>query len=261
MAQALSDITVQSLNQLHAGQEWRLQLAHDQPAHLLLWVTRGQGRVLLDGMRRGVGAYNALWIPAGSLFALDLGRQGMGHAVQIPAGAPLRLPEMARHLRIRDAGQQAALSAQIEAAEREARYAAPLAQDAMEAHAALMSVWLRRLILQDDHVPAPRSAGARLSARFCAMVCARYTTGAPMAEYAAALEVTPTHLTRAVKAATGRTAAEILSERVVHAARSLLAETTQPAQQIAQHLGFGSAAYFTRFMQQHTGKVPSRLRG
>ena len=82
-----------------------------------------------------------------------------------------------------------------------------------------------------------------------------------MAEYAAELGVTPTHLTRAVKAATGKTAADILTERVVFAARSLLAETRQPARQIARHLGFGSAAYFTRYLQQHTGASPSQLRG
>ena len=261
MENGLTDITVLSLSTLSAEQDWRLQLAHDRAAHMLVWITRGQGRALVDGMRRGLGAHNALWIPAGNLFALDLGRQGMGYAVIIPTGTPLRLPEMPRHLRIRGAGQQAEITTQIEAAQREAQQAEALSQDAMEAHAALMSVWLRRQIMQPEHVPQPRAAAARLSARFCALVTQRYATGAPMAEYAKALDVTPTHLTRAVKAATGYTAADILTQRVVHEGRNLLAETRVPAQQIAQHLGFGSAAYFTRFMQQHTGHAPSKLRG
>ena len=81
-----------------------------------------------------------------------------------------------------------------------------------------------------------------------------------MAQYAESLEVTPTHLSRAVKSATGKTAADILTERVVHEARHLLGTTEHSAQDIARHLGFGSAAYFTRFMQQHTGLTPSRLR-
>jgi AraC family transcriptional activator of pobA len=41
----------------------------------------------------------------------------------------------------------------------------------------------------------------------------------------------------------------------------LLEETKEPAQNIARFLGFGSAAYFTRFIQQHTGQTPSKLRG
>ena len=254
------DIKILTLPQLTAGQDWKLQLAHDRPHHLLIWITRGQGRVLLDGQRRGLGVHNALLIPSGALFALDLGRQGMGQVVVIPQGTPLRLPEIPRHLRIRDVHVQTELNGLIEAAQREQNSQRPLRQDALEAHAALMSVWLRRQIMQEEHVPTRRNAAARLSARYCAMVSARYASGAPMADYAAELGVTPTHLTRAVKATTGKTAADLLTERVVYAARSLLSETKQPAQDIARHLGFGSAAYFTRFMQQHTGHAPSKLR-
>ena len=254
------DIQVLTLPQITGGQDWKVQLAHDRPHHLLVWIIRGQGRVLLDGQRRGLGVHNALFIPAGALFALDLGRQGMGQVVVIPQGTPLRLPEIPRHLRVRDVHVQSELNTLIEAAQREQNPPRPLRQDALEAHAALMSVWLRRQIMLDEHVPARRNAAARLSARYCAMVSTRYLSGAPMADYAADLGVTPTHLTRAVKAATGKTAADLLTERVIYAARVLLAETQQPAQDIARHLGFGSAAYFTRFMQQHTGHAPSKLR-
>ncbi|MGC1498012.1 MAG: AraC family transcriptional regulator [Sulfitobacter sp.] len=260
MTQYHSDIKILTLPQLTGGQDWKLLLAHDRPHHLLIWITRGQGRILLDGQRRGLGMHNALLIPAGALFALDLGRQGMGQAVVIPQGTPLRLPEIPRQLRIRDVHVQSELSGLIEVAQREQQQSRPLRQDALEAHAALMSVWLRRQIMLDEHVPDRRNAAARLSARYCVMVAERYRSGAPMAEYAADLGVTPTHLTRAIKAATGKTAADLLTERILYAARVLLAETKEPAQDIARHLGFGSAAYFTRFMQQHTGRTPSKLR-
>ncbi|MGJ8626598.1 MAG: AraC family transcriptional regulator [Sulfitobacter sp.] len=255
-----SDIQVLTLPQLSGGQDWKVQLAHDRPHHLLLWITRGQGRILLDGQRRGLGMHNALFIPAGTLFALDLGRQGMGQAVVIPQGTPLRLPEIPRHLRIRDVRVQSELSGLIEAAQREYHAPRPLRQDALEAHAALMSVWLRRQIMLDEHVPDRRNAAARLSAKYCTMVSDRYLSGVTMAEYAVELGVTPTHLTRALKAATGKTAADLLTERVLYAARTLLMDTREPAQDIARHLGFGSAAYFTRFIQQHTGLPPSKLR-
>ncbi len=255
------DITITTLPQFSGGAEWRLTLAHDRPAHLLIWITRGQGRILLDGMRRGVGAHNTLFIPAESIFALDLGRQTTGHVVQIPVGTDLRLPEIPRHLRIRDVQSQGELTGLIEAATREHQGTRALRNDALEAHAALMSVWLRRQIVLDEHVPEKRNAAARLSQRFCALLPARHASGAPMADYAADLGVTATHLTRAVKAATGKTAAELLTERILHASRTLLADTDQPARAIAHHLGFGSAAYFTRFIQHHTGQPPSKLRG
>ena len=253
-------LKIQTLAQLAGGDDWRLGLAHDRPYHTLFWFTRGQGRILLDGRRRGLGPHNAVFIPAGSLFSIEVGRQSLGQVVTVPVGTPLRLPDMAWHLRVLDVQVQSELSAFIEAAQREQSLQRPLYQDAMEAHVALISVWLRRQITLEEHVPAKRSAGERLSREFVHLVSQHYTTSATLAFYAAEMGVTPTHLTRVVKLATGKTAAELSVERVVHAARSLLEQTSHPARNIAQHLGFGSAAYFTRFMQQHTGKSPSQLR-
>ena len=254
------DIQILTIGQLSQGQDWQLRLAHDRPYNLLLWITRGQGRVLIDGSRRGVGAHNALFVPTRSLFALELGRQSIGHAVLIPDGTSLRLPEIPRHLRIRDVGVQSELTQLSEAMLREDLSARPLRADALEAHAALISVWLRRQISLEEHAMDRRNAAARLSQAFCGLLPTRYRSGDGMAEYANTLGVTPTHLTRAVKAATGRTAADLLTERVTYEARLLLKDTTEPAQNIAQYLGFGSAAYFTRFMQHHTGSPPSKLR-
>jgi AraC family transcriptional activator of pobA len=253
-------LRIMTLAQVAAGAPWRLALAHDRPDHALFWFTRGQGRLLLDGRLRGLGAHNAVFVPAGALFAIEAGAQTLAQVVTVPVGTPLRLPDLPRHLRVRDVHTQTELSAIIEAAQREQSNARPLAQDALEAHVALMSVWLRRQIALEEHIPAPRSAGERLSQRFAQLVSLHYATGAPMAFYAGQLGVTPTHLTRTVKAATGLTAADLLTQRVVHAARSLLQGTSHPARNIAQHLGFGSAAYFTRFMQNHTGQSPSQLR-
>lgn len=255
------DIQIVTLAQMSKGEEWRTALAHDNPYHLLIWITRGQGRVLFDGLRRGFGAHNAFWVPSGCLFSFDIGRQTTGQAVILPDATPLRLPEIPRHLRIRDVLVQNDLTNLIEAAQREQNSDKPLRQDALEAHAALMSVWLRRQILLDEHIPERRNAAGRLSQRFCAMLSEHYRSGAPMADYAEGLGVTPTHLTRAVKAATGKSAADLLTERTLHAARTLLMDTDQPAQNIARHLGFGSAAYFTRFIQHHTGATPSKMRG
>lgn len=254
------DIHILTLSQLSQGQDWRVQLLHDYPRPVLIWVTRGQGRVLFDGMRRGLGAHNALFLPTGATLALDLGRQSIGHAVLLPAASSLRLPEIPRHLRLRDVAAQSELTGLIEASLREAQAARPLQGEALEWHAALMSVWLRRQIMREEHSPDPRNAAARLSQRFCALLPENFRSGDVMADYARKLDVTPTHLTRAVKAATGRTAAELLTERILHEARRLLWDTDEPAQQIARYLGFGSAAYFTRFMRHHTGAPPSKLR-
>ncbi|MEX0308740.1 MAG: AraC family transcriptional regulator [Tateyamaria sp.] len=257
---SLAPVQVKPISQLTSGQDWRLALAHDRPDHVILWITRGQGRLLLNGTRRGVGAHNALIIPPHTLFALELGRQGTGMAALIPDGTDVRLPVGPRQLRIRDVDSISELTGIFDAAYRETNQGRTLAQDAIDAHMALMSVWVRRQIARPEHLPVTMNAAARLSARFCERVVQHHWDGSTMADHAEALGVTATHLTRACKAATGRTAADLLTERILYAARVALIETTVPAQDIARHLGFGSAAYFTRFMQQHTGQTPTALR-
>ena len=104
------------------------------------------------------------------------------------------------------------------------------------------------------------SAATRITAAYCARITSHFHETMSMADHAEELGVTPTHLSRVCKESTGKTAADLLTERVLHEARCLLVGTTVPAQDIARHLGFGSAAYFTRFMQHHTKSTPSELR-
>lgn len=255
---SLTDLRLVTLAQLALDGSWQLDLAHDRPYHLFIWITRGQGLCLLDGMRRGIGTHNALFIPAGELFALDLGRQGFGQALTIPPGMGLTLPEEVTHLRIRDVASQNELTTLLEMLGREQSAARPLHQTAMACHAELVAVWLRRHLDEADR--PPESAAQRLMRAYAGLVASEHASGQSMADLAALLGVTPTHLTRVSRSATGKTAATLLTERVLHAARSLLISTDVPARDIARHLGFGSAAYFTRFIQQHTGQTPTALR-
>ena len=260
--QALSIQTpsLQTITQLVGRQRWRIGLVHERPQNMLLWITQGAGHVLLDGQRHVLGAHTAVFVPARSLFSAQLEPDSVGIAVHLPEALPLRMPGMPRHLYITEAAVQNELSALLSLATREQTQNRPLCHDALEAHMALVSVWLRRQLAHEAHVPHPRCAGARLSQRFCQLVPHRFQSGQNVTDYASALGVTPTHLARSVKAATGKTASDILTQRLLHAARSLLADTQAPAYSIARHLGFGSAAYFTRFIQQHTGRSPSQLR-
>lgn len=255
-----TNLRILTLPQLTAGQDWRLTLAHDRPESLMFWITRGQGRLLLDGRRRGVGTHNAIIVPARHLFALDLGRQAVGQVVVVPPTAELSFPRTPMQLRIREQDAMSELGVLMEAATREQQKARPLLNTAMDAHGTLISVWLQRQMAREEHVPSRQNAASRLCAAYSKRISEHFHEPLTMADHAAALDVTPTHLTRACKAATGKTASELLTERILYEARHLLTTTKVPAQDIARFLGFGSAAYFTRFMLQHTNETPSKLR-
>ena len=255
-----TDLSLMTLAQLASAGPWQLSLVHDRAQHVLIWITRGQGVALLDGARRGFGAQNALFVPARHLMAIEPGRQCMGMALIIPGDSPLTLPQLPRHLRIRDPLAQSELTMLLEAQSREQQARRPLYRSASAAFADLAVIWLRRQIDLEDQPIQADTAAHRLSRRWCARLVTDYADPMSMADHAAALGVTPTHLTRVSRAQTGRTAARLLSERQLHAAHQLLITTRVPAHDIARHLGFGSAAYFTRFIKQHTGVTPTMLR-
>ena len=242
------------------GTPWRLEHLHSHDHDILLWITRGQGRMILQGLRSGIGTHNAVFVPAGTLLALELGKQGFGLAVHLPGDAGLALPEEPRHLRIRDVQAQAEIATILDVMQREQTANRPFADTAMRAHALLLSVWLRRQMIahEDDSPRIP--AAHRLVQAYCAMVARDYASPKLMGDYAAELGVTPTHLTRSCRDASGMTAADILTQRSLYAAREMIETTNRPLQDIGQSLNFSSPAYFSRFVQHHTGQSPSMLR-
>lgn len=250
---------IQTLAALGGKSGWRLALHHSRDDHLLVWITRGQGRAVVNGQRTGLGINNLLFIPAQTLFSLDPGPQGFGLALVVPPTCAVPLPGRNQHLRVRDVHSQHELTALIEAMQREQAARRDFQAEAARAHATLIAIWLKRALLDAPHTVDNR-AESRLAAAFCDLVVRDYRSGRPMATYAEKLGVTSTHLARTLNATAGMTAAAMLTERSLHAARTLLSDSTHPVNRISDHLGFGSPAYFTRFVQQHTGQNPSQLR-
>lgn len=238
--------------------EWDYRLLHDRRDHTLIWLTRGQGRAIVDGLRSGLGAHNALFIPAGRLFSLDIGAQALGLALHCPADAGF--PTDPLHLRIRDGFAQGELTAHLDAMQREQTQTRDRMNDALDAHARLIAVWLHR----QNQATAPDTtrdtAARRLIRLFCGALGAGFRSDRSVADYASALGVTATHLTRSARSTCGMTAAAMIAERKLHEARRQLADPAPPVNRIATGLGFHSAPYFTRFIRSHTGLSPTELR-
>ncbi len=251
---------IQTLTQWSGPEHWRAALPHSEDHHIILWLTRGQGKVILEGCRRGMGQHNALCIPAGTLFALDLSRQCFGTLCLIPDLSPTQFPAQPEHLRIREVQNQTELTAIFEAMHREQELNRPYLDQSMKAYADLLTIWFHRNLPDPQTPQARHPAAARLVIAYARLIEQNYTSGQTMAEYAKALNVTPTHLTRSCRQVSGYTAADLLIRRILYAARCLLQDSRRPFNEVAMTLGFSSAAYFTRFVSHNTGKTPSALR-
>lgn len=247
------------VQKLIAGGKWRAESMRALAEPMLLWFTRGQGRVTVSGIRRGYGAHNAIHLPAGIMHCIDIGPQSFGNAVFFGTGTDLDLPAEPLHLRVRDVSAQAELSALIENAQRELASAATHSDRAAWHHLGLIGIWLMRH--QDLAQDGTRADSARrLVARYTDLVERSLGSGKGVADLAAELDVTPTHLTRACQKCCGRSAMALLHDRLMFEARLLLAETHLPVAEIARRLGYGSAGYFTRAFERHEGRTPSAFR-
>ena len=250
---------VHPLAQVAGRDGWRLTLPHSVGYARLIWLTRGHGQVMLDGLQHAASPNTAVFVPADTLCALTIAGPLFGTLMSIPPEAEIPLPTGAHRLRIPAAQGQAELVGIFDAVTKEQQGRRDFHGQAIRAQAMLFSVWLRRAVLATPS-PPPLRADQRLTVGFARALVRDYRSGQPMAAYASHLGVTPSHLTRACKRASGQSASALLTGRVLHAARSLLADTTHKSGQIANHLGFRSASHFTRFIQNQTGATPTKLR-
>lgn len=129
----------------------------------------------------------------------------------------------------------------------------------LKALAANLLGLVARALAADRAATAP-AAGAGVIRRFEALLDARYREHWPVARYAAALAITPTHLTRLVREAHGCPATHMIRDRLVREARRHLVYTNLPIAKIAYALGFDDPAYFTRTFTNATGLSPSDFR-
>lgn len=79
-------------------------------------------------------------------------------------------------------------------------------------------------------------------------------------EYSALLHVTPNHLNAIVKKMSGKSAGELIRQRIVLEAKRSLAHTHLSVAEIAFQLGFEDNSYFGRFFRKYAGSTPNQFR-
>lgn len=81
-----------------------------------------------------------------------------------------------------------------------------------------------------------------------------------VSDYARLLHISPNHLNKCVKLATGQSARELLDEMVLLEAKLLLAQTDLSISEVAFKIGKQAPGNFTRFFRSKTGFSPKHFR-
>ncbi|NND22456.1 MAG: helix-turn-helix transcriptional regulator [Silicimonas sp.] len=233
---------------------------------LLLWFTRGQGRLTISGRTCGYGPNNLVFLPPNTMHGFSTMGPVLGSQVFLPGDPTFAWPGEALHLRLNEVQRQRELTGMIDNMAQERARGSTRSGMALYHHAGLLSVWLSRTAdeLAGTQPPSPGTrldtAGHRLAEAFTALVERDFRKPDGVQHYARLLGVTPTHLSRVCRKVAGVPALDILTDRRHFEARRLLKDSRMPVSDIARQSGFASAAYFTRAFRSRSGKSPTEFR-
>ena len=101
---------------------------------------------------------------------------------------------------------------------------------------------------------------ARIVHQFRALLTSEITRVHEVAEYARMMHISPNHLNKTVRAVTGKSPVNWITESIVLEAKVLLGQTNMPVNEIAASLGLFDASYFSRLFKKQTGMTPLAFR-
>jgi AraC-like DNA-binding protein/quercetin dioxygenase-like cupin family protein len=259
-------VEVVSVTRMAQGDAWRTEAMRSYDRPVLIWFTRGQGRLTISGRSSGYSPHNLVFLPPQTMHGFSTMGPVLGSVVFLPLGSELDWPDEPLHLRLHDVRLQRELTGTIDTMITEQDSSCLQSNTALAYHAGLLSIWMARTAEAYADVPNPSpavrvdTAAHRLAEAYTSLIERDFRHAEGVQHYAALLGVTPTHLSRVCRKVAGRPALDILTDRRHFEARRLLRDTNMQISEIARKSGFSSPAYFTRAFRSRAGKSPSEFR-
>lgn len=117
--------------------------------------------------------------------------------------------------------------------------------------------------LEVSYKPLSKSSSksaTQLTNKFKALLATHIRTTQLVRDYASLLHVTPNHLTKVVREASGKSPSKWIDETLMLEAKVLLAQTSLSIQQVADELGMEDQSYFSRMFRKYEGTTPIGFR-
>ncbi|MDP3699894.1 MAG: helix-turn-helix domain-containing protein [Hylemonella sp.] len=253
---------------------WEIAPHLHQGLYQVVWLQRGAAEVALDEWVQRVQGPAAIVVPPGVVHGFRFAPDTEGLVLTLSArflveGEFQAVGEAFRALFVApgvlDFSHDAASSDRLHALLREllAEFAQPASAESPVAG------WLARAVvwrLAQARAQGAQAGGERahrhqaLFTRFLLLVEQHFLEHWPLERYASRLGLSTQRLNRLTRAESGRSALELVHERLTREACRRLVYIAAPAASLAAELGFEDPAYFSRFFKRRTGLSPQRYR-
>lgn len=253
--------------------DWEIKPHAHGALFQVLVVTAGAVGVSVDGAARQVAGPAVITVPPGIVHGFQMTPATTGAVISVAADVLTTRPDMAdagvlfdvlAHPEILDFSTApepfAAIRAIMEGLDAEVRW--PQTGRAMMLDALLrgLIVLLRRRMAVPSERDAGRSHRRRVFTRFRDLVDRHYKDRWRIGAYAAAVGVSESKLNRVCDHFAGKSAFEVVQDRLLLEARRHLIYTAAPVAEITYDLGFNDPAYFCRYFKARTGTSPRAFR-
>ncbi len=265
-------IHVEDIRSRSERYRWEIAEHRHHGLFQFLLLSEGAAEVRIERQPRHAQAPCAIALPSGVTHAFRFVEGAKGYVLTIEESTLARAPGggAAHPAALLESAVLIDLSA---APDKAARLAALLEQIALEFHegaaaAGAVLQWLTSAALtvalrvNEDLARADTAAARDIAAfhRFRALVETNLAAHWPTPRYAQALGLSESRLNRLCRAAAGKSALEVVQDRLTLEARRRLIHVAGPVSSLAYELGFEDPAYFWRFFKRRTGMTPREFR-
>jgi AraC family transcriptional regulator, transcriptional activator of pobA len=263
---------VETIKFRSAHLHWKISPHVHRTLHQLIFVTRGRGVSLAEGALVEYSPPALVVVPAGTVHGFDFEPGTHGFVVSMTDDLPRELARREPDIGALfenpatvefqgDALRATDLTQSFKMLTREFARASPGRALALEG---LLTIILANVLrLSHASVDSAESVAGRrrlLVARFRELIEGVFQQDWSLADYATALNVSPSRLRNACLSVTEQSPMQVVHARMLLEAKRQLRHTSMSVSEIAYALGFDDPAYFTRFFSQRTGISPRTFR-
>ena len=258
--------SIAARSQLH---DWQIKPHQHHGLFQILYLQAGNADILLDDKHQTMQAGQILLVPQMCIHGFKFDRNALGYVITIAYPLITRIGQQmgsalatvsspSIHVLLDDAQSSHAKMA-FSALDSAYKCHAAHRNLLIESLLTTILIWTSRNSLQSSLENAP-DKGSKHFAHFGRLIEERYASHHLVTYYAREIGLTAAHLNVITRQTAGKSALELIHERLLLEAKRNLVYTTMTVSAASYALGFSDPAYFTRFFKRHIGLSPTAFR-